>query len=270
MKLLNANRWFLGILLLMIFVIVGISIAIVLNALRLNDLEKRFVCLKSELKSLLTLDIDISSENVEFSNENLREVYEFRKKWLNSFGMASSSLTPIECYLNLGRDVQSVRNAALLENVTINSKCYLGFAKYLGTEKLPNHKSIVDLDRQSLIIKIIANALIEAAPKEILFIKRESVDGELDRDDDIFILPFQQRLKIHDIFYSNAFKLSFVGTTQTLRSFLNEMESMASPIFINYVEINRYFDDKNSIMPIEEYSVFLVILEIFNIKEPVT
>lgn len=270
MKLLSVHRWFFCLLSLLVFVIFGISIAIALNGLRLNDLENRFELLRSELNSLLAFDIDISEENVEHSNENLREVYKLREKWLSSFGIVVSSRTPIECYLNLGRDVESLRNAALLANVTVSSKCYLGFSNYLGTEKLPSQKSIVDLDRQSLIIKVIAQALIEAAPKEILFIKRESVDGELDLGDDLLALPVHQWLKIHEIFYSSAFKLSFIGTTQALRLFINEIESMKIPLFVRNVEINQYFNDRNALTPSEDYSVFLVTLEILNIKESVT
>lgn len=268
MKFLSTHRWFLIMLFSLLLVMGGAVIAIVVDGLRLKDEKKRVELLESELKSLFTSETMISEEYIEISNENLRRVHELKDKWMNVFELVVSSPTPIECYFNLGKEVESIRNEALLANIAINAKCYFGFTKYLGTEKLPAQETLIDLDRQAGIIRLIASLLIEAAPKEILFIKREAIKGEAVTDDDVFVFPLHQRLSLHEVFYSDAFKVSFIGKTQTLRLFLNGIEAMRNPVFIRDVEINRSSNEKVELFPDEDYAVFSVVLELFNLKEP--
>lgn len=270
MKLLIKHKLFFILLILLILITGATSISITLNVFRLNNSENQFQLLKLKLNSLLSSQIEISKENVEVSTKNIEAIYELRNKWIHSFGVFAPSSTPVECYLNLGKEIESIRNKAQQANIIIGTKCYLGFLKYLDTEKLPSSESIKELDQQSQMIKTISNVLTEALPKEILFIKRETVNGESNIDDDILTTTPYNRLNIHDIFYSNAFNVSFIGTTNTLRSFINKIESLENPSFIRNVEISRYQSNEPTISLNEEYAVFSVIIEVLNLKEPLT
>lgn len=263
MRLLSNHKWVFMILFL---VIGGTSIAIILKKLELNDSEKRFRMLGSELKSLLKSDTGISQKVSDCANENLQEIFKLRDKWMNSFGIKTYSSTPIDCYLNMKKGIDQIREKLLSANIEISDKCYFGFEKYLRTGNLPLSESMRELDRQLQMVNAMLNALIQVEPKEFLFIKREAVQGEIESDADLFILPLYLRLNIHSIFYSNAFKISFIGNTQTLRSFLNEIDAMANPTFIRDLEIHRYVSDKG--ISDEAYSIFSVVLELLIIKEP--
>lgn len=269
MKLFSTHKWFFGTLILWTLMGGGTSIAIILKGLQLNDSKKKCQLFKSELKTLSSFSADTLEKDLELSNANLSDINNLRNRWLHSFNIGEILLTPIECYLNLGRDIEFIKNKALLEQVVINSNCYLSFTKYLGRENLPALESIGGLDEQLAMVKDILGKLIKAAPREILFIKREAAKGEMGLEDDIFEFPYYRRLRIHEIFDSKTFKVSFIGTTNTLRLFLNEIESMENPIFIREIEIHKNFNDRIPLSSVPEYSVMSVILELLNLKEPV-
>lgn len=246
-----------------------ISSAVLLKGAELKKTQKHFEALKSELRFFAANVIELSEENVSLSNANVHEIYELKNLWTTALGSASTSKTPIECYLNLQRHVESLRRDAALVDVTISPQCHFGFSQYLVTANLPTIDSIHQLDDQSQRIKTIVTLLLDSYPKEILFIKRESVNGENDVAEDLFVPQAHHHSAVHSIFSPSIFKVSFIGTTQSLRSFINKIESMANPIFIQDIEVGRHSVTQKHPSD-DQYSAFSVTLEVLNIKEPVT
>ncbi|OAI50099.1 hypothetical protein AYO37_00505 [Opitutia bacterium SCGC AG-212-L18] len=229
MKLLKENKP-LFITLFILFIIISTNLtAIFFHNSQLNKEKDYFLSMKTEFISILKNETEISEESKNASIENIKEIHKIKNEW--QLNTPHASATPIECYLNLQNHIESLKIAAKLSNTTLAPECYHVFSKYQEAEQLQ-------------LIALFMHELIKAQPKEILLIH-----------------PDSPQLKIHDIFSSQAFKIAFIGNTQCLRSFVNDIkESML--ILIRDIEIN----------PLEPkdptYSIFSLIVEALEINYP--
>lgn len=238
MNFFNIFRWphFALFIIFSSITITSVSVLIKINAL--NDEKHAYLLKKSELIAILENETKISEENKDISNKNLREIDELKNQNLTVISITNASTTPIECYLNLQQELESLRKAAEANHIILNPRCTIGLEK----------------NEQSQIISMLIRTLIDSQPKEILLIQREPVNNEDEKNVNLFRLPKHQRLDIHNIFSSNAFKISFTGTTENLRSFVNRIESTAL-IFIRDIEVNKK----------DEHCAFSVTLEVLTI-----
>lgn len=266
MQLLKEHKWVFLTLFVFVSIAAGCSIIIITKYQQLNT-ERNTLCrLQQELRSLLLLQTAPVQKSIEVYNKSVEQIYDTRNRWIESFGSIQFSNTPIDCRLKLQIEIDLLKRNAHLANVTINSRCYFGFLKYLGTKKLPAVESLSEIDRQCQIIKAISNILIESKPNEILFLSREPVTGEIDLEDDLFRVGVGERLNLHNIFSSNVFKIAFTGTTEVLRSFINKIESIKGPIFIRRIGVNKPSGAKLPAMATEELPNFSITLEVLDIK----
>lgn len=265
MKVLDKKELWIGFFIFLVVVMVTSCIFIVSKTMRVYGIRNHVLNLKAELQDLLILSPSPIKKNVAVTNENLSQIYKFRREWDRFLGNIQYSKTSIECYLNIQTEIESLQDKAKEAKVLVNPKCCFGFFKYLRGEQFPENQSLQGLDRQCQIISMLAVKLIEARPLEILSFAREPVRGELTTDDDLLNVSFNEHLNIHAIFYSNLYKLSFTGTTQTLRLFINKIQQMQIPIFIRDVQVTNQQEGKISAL-VEELPVFSITLELIDFK----
>lgn len=221
--------------------------------------------LKTELQSLIKLSPSPIKKNVAVTTENMNQINKFRREWNKFFNNMEYSKTPLECYLNIQTEIESIQDEAKVANVLINPECCFGFAKYLNSQIFPDNQSLQELDRHCRIMSMLVLKLIESSPFEILSFARETVKGEVGPDDEIISEKDLGHLRIHDIFCSNLYKLSFTGSTQSLRLFINKMHHMQIPIFIRDIEVVQPLKEK--ISPSEqEHPIFSITLELIDFK----
>lgn len=266
MEILNKNKFFFSTLFFLVLIIsIGIGMVIV-NAVNLCELRNRFLGLKSELQTLLCHAPSPVRKNVVITTSNLEQLYKMRNEWYNTIGMGQFSETPIECYWNIQKEVEFIKTQAKAANIIINPKCDFGFFQYLIGERLPGRDSLRDLDFQCQIIKMLSKVLIESSPKEILNLVREPVVGEIELDDSFKNDAVYHSRRVYDIFYSKWFKLSFTGTTQVLRLFINKIESMQIPLLIRNIQVANQTDGNSSLVATEGLAVFSITLELLDFK----
>lgn len=241
-------------------------ILIIFNASHLCAQKNQFFGLKAELQSLLCLNPSPIEKNIAVTTASLHQVHRLRDQWNNALGSFHHSKTPMECFLNIQKEIELIKAQAKIAKVGVDSKCNFGFLKYISNGKMPAVESLQALDRQCQIIKILSVALIQSNPKEILSCTREPILGESELDDSLLNVSSSLHLKIHDIFYSNMFKISFTGSTQTLRSFINKIEQMPIPIFIRNIQVAKHFDESPSQVMTKDLGLFSLTLELLDFK----
>lgn len=263
MENLNKNKFWIFLFFPLVCILIISFILIGFKIQHIYSFKKQFLNLQDELQSLISSSPSPIKKNVAVTNENLNQINRFRKEWDKFLGNIEHSKTPIESYLNIQTAMESILEKAKDAKITIDSKCSFGFFKYLKNEKLPNIQSLNCLDRECQVISILTQKLIDSKPLKILSFAREPVKGEIDLEEDLLNPNSFEHLKIHDIFCSNLYKLSFTGPTQTLRLFINKIQHMQIPIFIRDIEVSLYQEGKTSK---ENVSVFSITLEVIDFK----
>ncbi|PWU04215.1 MAG: hypothetical protein C5B43_04950 [Verrucomicrobia bacterium] len=247
----------------LVFILLGVSfVVIIFNVEKVLALQNEHEKLKIELQALIAASPSPIKKNVSISTENLQKIQKFRQGWDRLFKDIECSKTAIDCYLNIQTEIEALKEQARIANVSINSNCCFGFSKYLNAEKFPDAKNLQELDRQCKIISLLSEMLIKSKPLEIISFTREPLNGETDSMD-LFDRNSLVHLDIHNIFYSNIFKLSFTGTTQSLRLYINKIQHMQIPIFIRDIEVSSQVDSKtkqfSSSLPL--FSITLEIID---------
>lgn len=263
------NQLFIIFLMLLCILLGANFIFIILNVMRVVGMREQLASLKSQLQSLIVSSPSPIKKNVAVTTENLQKIHKLRSQWDKFFGELQYSKTPIECYLNLQTEIESIKDRAKAANVLINPNCSFGFAKYLNAETFPDAQNVRDLDRQCQMISMLGAMLIESRPLEVIEFARESLKGEAESEDTLLNKHSLAHRHIHNIFYSNLFKLSFTGTTQTLRLFINKIQNMQIPIFIRDIQVTQHSEGKTSLLS-EDAPLFSVAIEIIDFKTKTT
>lgn len=261
-------------LFIILFALVGIGlgvncILIVLNVLHVARMKDNLKNLKSQLQSLMSSSPSPIKKNVAVTAENLQQIHKLRNQWDKFFGEVQYSKTPLECYLNLQTEIETIKDRAKAANVLINPKCCFGFSQYLNAEKFPDTQNLRELDRQCQIISILGTILIESRPLEVISFGGESLNDEVTEEDGVLNKYVVSHLHTHNIFYSKLFKLSFTGTTQTLRLFINKIQHMQIPIFIRDIEVTQQSQGRG-LLSVEDVPVFSIAVEIVDFKTETT
>lgn len=266
MEIIKRNILFFNILFCLILIISISIVMIIINAKHMCQLKNHFFVLKSELESLLCYSPSPIKKNVIITTINLEQFHNLHNEWCNIIGKSFCSETPIECYWNIQKEVESIKNQAKAANVIINSKCDFGFLHYLNGKKLPEVDNLQNLDFECQIIKMLSIALIQSNPSEIINLASESKEDERELEDNFLKSRNLHNRNLHDIFYLRRYKLSFTGTTQSLRLFINKIESMQIPLFIRNLQVTKQSGGHLSLINNEGLAVFSMNLELFDFK----
>lgn len=261
------SKKYIIILSLLFGIMIFLFLKTILMVENLKNIKNEFTKLQSNLSSLLNHEFQISKENLQLSNDEVQKISKIKHSWLQSLGKFSPSTNPMEYYFNLKHNIDFLKQSIKTSNIEFPPECYFGFKKYLNCEKLSTVENINTLEIQLLITQYLINLLIQSAPKEIFYIKRQSLKNELELDDEIFS-DFDYITNIHTLFSSFLFKISFLSNTETARIFINKIISTESPVFIREIEVSEPPSVKNNPFISENYSIFKIVLEGLVLNDP--
>lgn len=172
--------------------------------------------------------------------------------------MAKPPATSTEAYFELAQFVQSMRTAAQAAGVATPADFRFGFASY--NTNGPEEALIPSVYRQRLIAEFLLNTLFAAnsteQPIELASFQRERPVATPTKDGaapaapaagrgasggaeggDFFDIDPRISARVPNFVDAVAFRLSFVGYTNALRTFLNQLATFEVPVVVRSVEI---------------------------------
>lgn len=161
-----------------------------------------------------------------------------------------------DAYFDLATFVERMRDQAKKLDVDLRPEAArLGFAAYANEGPVQDH--IEPVFRQRLIGQYLVEALIEARPRALLFVKRERTLSRADREaraaalangepppenfgeegPDYFTIDPRVSARVPGYIDTTAFRFVFIGQTAALRTFLNKLASFELPVLVREVEV---------------------------------
>lgn len=164
---------------------------------------------------------------------------------------------PIDAYFAIASTVEKLRTLAARQQVVIAAGESFGLATHANEG--PEADLIERVHLQRIVIEHLVATLLEARPRAFLGIQRERPvpaalrparrePGE-EADSaaaeprtggvpaDFFRIDPQLRLRHAGLVDTEAFRLEFIGQTQPLRAFLNELAAYRLPLLVRSVEV---------------------------------
>jgi hypothetical protein len=123
-----------------------------------------------------------------------------------------------------------------------------GFQEYIDEAKpLSDPKSSAVLDQQRQILSYLMDKLIEAKPTSLVSVEREVLEQvQSQQVGKSFQIDKAISSRVPGAIDSLAFRLSFTGYTDSLRSFLNNLAKFDLPIVVRSIDIQRQGGIKNT------------------------
>ena len=123
-----------------------------------------------------------------------------------------------------------------------------GFQEYIDEAKpLSDPKSSAVLDQQRQILSYLMDKLIEAKPTSLVSVEREVLEQVLSQQGGkSFQIDKAISARVPGAIDTLAFRLSFTGYTDSLRSFLNDLAKFDLPIVVRGIDIQRQGEIKNT------------------------
>jgi hypothetical protein len=165
-----------------------------------------------------------------------------------------------DAFFDLANFVERLRDSATKAGVTIPSNSWFGFGTYSSTG--PVGELIEPVFRQRQHVEYLVDSLLAATPREIRAVERTrpltseqkaallaapeaapeaaplSAGGpRADVSTDYFVIDPRTSARVEGFVDTDAFRLTFTGTTDVLRSFLNELALFKLPVVVRSVEV---------------------------------
>tara|TARA_B100001093_G_C26723797_1_gene969004 strand:+ start:117 stop:1076 length:960 start_codon:yes stop_codon:yes gene_type:complete len=123
-----------------------------------------------------------------------------------------------------------------------------GFQEYIDEAKpLSDPKSSAVLDQQRQILSYLMDKLIEAKPTSLVSVEREVLEQvQSQQGGKSFQIDKAISSRVPGAIDTLAFRLSFTGYTDSLRSFLNNLAKFDLPIVVRSIDIQRQGGMKNT------------------------
>jgi hypothetical protein len=150
----------------------------------------------------------------------------------------------------LAQFVERMRERAKEHSVTLNDDERFGFSAYAKSS--PEREHIPSVIRQQIVIERVLDRLFEARPEKLLFVAREQPRKRPDIETpaksgeaapvatsgpEIFQIDPAISLRVSGRIDSTAFRVGFVGSTETLRDFMARLANDQIPLVVRRVEV---------------------------------
>lgn len=229
-----------------------------------------------------------SRENVAAVETDRQEAEKTRdeiRKLLRATGDVAAKLeaapvpaTSADAWYVIADYVERVRATAAQAGVSLPTENRLGFALYAGTG--PERDLIPAVFRQHQYADYLMGVLIDAKPREILSLQRERPLTEAQKKQnaeaaasgaapssggggdggDFFTMDARTSARVPGFVETDPFRFSFVGTTASLRSVLNQLAKFELPVVVRSVEVEslnaQASGSKPSAAPANPFSLF--------------
>lgn len=162
---------------------------------------------------------------------------------------------PTDLFFNIATFVEQTRGKAQAANIKIKADERFGFTAYASAG--PERDLIAQVFRQRQIAEYLLDALIEAKPTELVSLQRERpltkveleaiasgqpvpaarASGGSQTPGDLFEIDSRITARVAGFVNASAFRLTFTGETEALRSLLNKLATFELPLVVRSVEV---------------------------------
>lgn len=169
---------------------------------------------------------------------------------------ATTPSTSTDAFFDLASFVERLRANATKAGVAIPANSWFGFSTYSSTG--PVKDLIAPVFKQRQYVEYLLDALLEAKPRELRAVERTRVLTDAQKAEllaspqatptavagagaevaaDFFVIDSRTSAKLDGFVDTEPFRLTFVGTTDVLRNFLNELAQFKLPVVVRSVEV---------------------------------
>lgn len=191
----------------------------------------------------------------EKTRDEIRQILRASSEIATRLASATVPASSTDAYFDIANYVERIREAASAAKVALPAENRLGFSLYASTG--PERDLIAPVFQQRQYADYLLGVLIAAKPAQILSLQRErpltpaqkqqvaealasgqpspiqsSQDGG-----DYFVIDPRTSARVAGFVETSPFRLSFTGTTASLRYVLNELARFELPVVVRSVEV---------------------------------
>ncbi len=201
--------------------------------------------------------VEQDRKTIEALRDEIRRSLSAKSELAETLAAAPIPGSPTDAYFDIANFVERVRETAAAAGVLVSPENRLGFAAYASTG--PDREIIPLVFRQRQQVDYLLGLLITARPREIVSVQRQQpltatqrqqieealasgqprptfASGAQDAGDYFDINPMVSAAKPGFI-ETNAFRLTFDGTSASLRILLNALAKFELPVVVRSVEV---------------------------------
>lgn len=193
---------------------------------------------------------------IEATRDEIRTSLRATGEVAEKIAAAVAPASPTDAYFDIASFVERIRAQARLAGANFSPDNRFGFSAYASTGPVRDLIAPVFIQRQ--YAEYLIGALLAAKPRELVSLQRErpltpeqkkqieeaqasgqsapSV-GDAAGSSDFFTIDPRTSARVAGFVETNAFRLTFVGNTAVLRSFLNELALFKLPVVVRSVEV---------------------------------
>lgn len=145
----------------------------------------------------------------------------------------------IDAYFDVAALIVRLHAAAAVANVIVKPNEHFGFGAYAN--EAPPVAGMTRVSRQCLIVETLVGCLLSGRPRQLLAVRRESVESNPVRggrqQGDYFVLERGLSLRGEAGLETMAFQVEFSGETAALRGFLAALAQVPDLLVVRSVEV---------------------------------
>ena len=225
----------------------------------IGEAEQEMSSAQARLKSLRFSDPAPSLENVEASAENVSQLQSALKAIREDLqrgdrlSISSDGIGVMAGVQQFISEYQRKSSGQVDANnepapISLPQDFAFGFQEYIDEAKpLTDPKRSAVLDQQRQILSYLMDKLIESRPASLVSVEREvleQVEGQ--QSVQSFQIDKAISARVPGAIDTLAFRLSFTGYTDSLRSLLNNLAKFDLPIVVRSIDIQRKGEIKNT------------------------
>jgi hypothetical protein len=186
----------------------------------------------------------------------MREELKGRGPTADQLRSAKVPAEPTDVFFDLANFVEKNRDGAKQAGVKIKADERFGFSAYSSAG--PERELIPQVFRQRQIAQYLIEALFNAHPRELISLQRErpwtnaqmvaiaagqpvpaapASGGSSSTNTDLFEIDPRISARVSGFVTATAFRLTFIGETESLRTLLNKLATFELPLVVRSVEV---------------------------------
>lgn len=219
---------------------------------KISQAEQKISRAESQLNNALNTDPAPTTENIQASAENVRELtaeLESIRTNLEQGSRLQTSSDGIQVMAAIQQFISDYQRKAQ-ENTREEDKAApiqlpddfaFGFEQYIDEAKIPEDADVIPvMDKQRQILEYLLNKLFSANPHSIEAVKREVLENKSESEaGQGFQVDPAISARVPGAIETLGFSLTFTGYTDSLREFLNTLTHFDLPIVVRSVEVER-------------------------------
>ncbi len=187
---------------------------------------------------------------------DIRQELQATSELAKTLAAAKVPATSTDAFFDLANFVEHLRDSATKAGVIIPLNSWFGFATYSSTG--PVRELIEPVFKQRQHVEYLMDALLDAKPREVRAVERTrpltldqkaallaapgstpvaASGASTEVPADYFVIDPRTSAQLEGFVDTDAFRLTFTGTTDVLRAFLNELALFKLPVVVRSVEV---------------------------------